>query len=55
MVGEALNKNCVQSTVQHEGGGIIKVWGCMSRKGMILEKVNGRLDGNGTSTFLKMR
>ena len=47
MVGEALNENCVQATVQHGGGGIM-VWGCISRKGMgILEKVNGRLDGNG--------
>ena len=44
---EALNENCVQATVQHEGDGIM-VWGCMSRKGMeILEKVNSRLDGNG--------
>ena len=44
---EALNDNCVQATVQHEGDGII-VWGCISRKGMeILEKVNSRLDGNG--------
>ena len=45
--GVALNENCVQATVHHEGGGIM-VWGSMSRKGMeILEKVNSRLDGNG--------
>ena len=49
MAGEALNENCVQDTVQHGGGGIM-VWGCICRKGTgILEKVNGRLDGNGTS------
>ena len=37
MVGEALNMNCVQSTVKHGGGGIM-VLGCISRKGMrILE------------------
>ena len=53
MVGEALNQNCVQSTVQHGGGGIM-VWGCISRKGMgILEKVNGRLDGNGYINILE--
>ena len=47
MAGEALNENCVQATVQHGGGGIM-VWGCISTKGMgMLEKVNGRLDGNG--------
>ena len=39
MVGEALNVNCVQSTVKHGGGGIM-VWGCISKKGMgILEKL----------------
>ena len=39
VVGEALNVNCVQSTVKHGGGGIM-MWGCISRKGMgILEKV----------------
>ena len=53
MVGEALNENCVQTTVQHGGGGIM-VWGCISRKGMgILEKVNGRLDGNGYINILE--
>ena len=36
VVGEALNVNCVQSAVKHEGWGIM---GCISRKGMgILEK-----------------
>ena len=53
MVGEALNANCLQSTVKHGGGGIM-VWGCISRKGMgILEKVEGRLDGNGYINILE--
>ena len=47
MAGEALNENCVQTPVNHGGGGIT-VWVCISRKGMgILEKFNGRLDGSG--------
>ena len=53
MVEEALNMNCVQSTVKHGGGGIM-VLGCISRKEMgILEKVEGTLDGNGYITILE--
>ena len=53
MVGQALNVNCMQFTVKHGGGGIM-VWGCISRKGMgILEKVEGRLDGNGYINILE--
>ena len=46
IVGEALNVNCVQSTVKHRGARIM-VWGCISRKGMEI------LDGNGYINILE--
>ena len=53
MQGENFAERCIQTTLKHGGGGMMK-WGCMTSKGVgLLKKVDGRLNGGSYVNILE--